>query len=260
MLYGARYYENAHYYLNAQSESPSDDEIQLAGMLKKRCTARPSRSKPRVLEIGCGAGRLLDAFGQRGWEAIGLDMSPLAVETAIQRGLDARAAEIDDPTLGLFDLVASFHTLEHLHKPMTFLRNCADRLVENGCILLEVPDYGSRLSRNLQAEWPSLYPELHLYQFTEETISRYLKTAGLKVESLQRVGGKGPFEIESGPAAKDTANRTGGQLQVLAAVKTGLFALRKLFWWSRTARKLARSIIWNHFGYGDYLRVLARKI
>ena len=50
----------------------------------------------RVLDFGCGAGRVGLHLQSRGHEVVGIDVSPLAVEVARQRGLaDARLGTLD---------------------------------------------------------------------------------------------------------------------------------------------------------------------
>jgi SAM-dependent methyltransferase len=50
----------------------------------------------RVLDLGCGAGRVGLHLQSRGHEVVGIDVSPLAVEIARQRGLaDARLGTLD---------------------------------------------------------------------------------------------------------------------------------------------------------------------
>ena len=45
----------------------------------------------RVLDVGCGAGRVAVHLQERGLDVVGIDVSPLAVEIARRRGLaDAR--------------------------------------------------------------------------------------------------------------------------------------------------------------------------
>jgi SAM-dependent methyltransferase len=62
----------------------------------------------RVLDIGCGAGRVALHLQDRGHEVVAVDESPLAVEVARQRGVrDARVLALSevDRSLGMFDTV-----------------------------------------------------------------------------------------------------------------------------------------------------------
>ena len=70
----------------------------------------------RLLEIGCGNGRLLRAAGARGVEAIGVNVSRLQVEHCRAHGLDARLMdyrEIDQSWNGRFDAVILNGCIEH---------------------------------------------------------------------------------------------------------------------------------------------------
>ncbi len=60
----------------------------------------------RVLDLGCGAGRAELYLQKQGYEVVGIDISPLAVEVCRQRGVkDARCMSITQvgPALGQFD-------------------------------------------------------------------------------------------------------------------------------------------------------------
>jgi SAM-dependent methyltransferase len=62
----------------------------------------------RVLDIGCGAGRVALHLQGLGHEVVGIDNSPSAVETCLLRGVaDARVMSIDevDSSIGTFDTV-----------------------------------------------------------------------------------------------------------------------------------------------------------
>jgi SAM-dependent methyltransferase len=55
----------------------------------------------RVLDLGCGAGRIGLHLQSRGHEVVGIDVSPLAVEIARQRGLaDVRLGTVDSAVRG----------------------------------------------------------------------------------------------------------------------------------------------------------------
>jgi SAM-dependent methyltransferase len=65
----------------------------------------------RVLDIGCGAGRVALRLQERGHEVVAIDLSPRAVEACKRRGVrEARALSIDevDERLGRFDTIVMF--------------------------------------------------------------------------------------------------------------------------------------------------------
>lgn len=66
------------------------------------------RASGRVLDVGCGAGRYALYLQDRGFDVVGIDVSPLAVDVCRRRGLrDARLLAVAqvDASLGSFDTV-----------------------------------------------------------------------------------------------------------------------------------------------------------
>jgi SAM-dependent methyltransferase len=87
----------------------------------------------RVLDVGCGAGRVCLHLQERGQDVVGIDVSPGAVEVCRRRGVhDARQLGIEDvdESLGRFDTVV---------------------LLGNNVGLLGDPEKGSELLRRLHA-------------------------------------------------------------------------------------------------------------
>jgi len=68
-------------------------------------------ARGRVLDVGCGAGRVGLELQERGHEVVGIDLSPLAVEVSRRRGVrDARELPITrvGRELGQFDTIVMF--------------------------------------------------------------------------------------------------------------------------------------------------------
>ncbi len=78
--------------------------------------ARPYAAHQKVLEVGCGTGRILERLAGVADQAVGVDLSPGMLEKARQRGLEVHQADatelpFDDEQ---FDLVCSFKVLPHV--------------------------------------------------------------------------------------------------------------------------------------------------
>jgi len=74
----------------------------------------------RLLDIGCGYGRLLKAARQRGATAVGITVSPQQVVSCRQRGLDVRLLnyrKLDESWSGRFDGIVANGSMEHFVQP-----------------------------------------------------------------------------------------------------------------------------------------------
>lgn len=72
----------------------------------------------RVLEVGCGNGKTLDAMVCKGWSVVAIDISPTAVEVCRKRmpGVEFHVADVRAlPFTGAsFDAAFAFHVIGHL--------------------------------------------------------------------------------------------------------------------------------------------------
>jgi SAM-dependent methyltransferase len=88
----------------------------------------------RYLEIGCGEGPSLAAARDAGYEVTGIDLAANAVRFAQEKyALDARCVRLEDlqEPDGTFDVVYTYHTIEHVTDLRSFLDN-ASRLLKPG--------------------------------------------------------------------------------------------------------------------------------
>lgn len=59
-----------------------------------------------ALDVGCGEGADVAWLDEQGWDVLGIDFAPTAVERTRARGLHAEVASFDDFNRGPFDLVS----------------------------------------------------------------------------------------------------------------------------------------------------------
>lgn len=94
----------------------------------------------RTLEVGCGTGTNAIYLAQQGFEVVGVDISPLAVESARAKANGRCRFETRDflnevPPGGPFQFVfdrGCFHTLDEAHERARFAVNVAAGLVDGG--------------------------------------------------------------------------------------------------------------------------------
>ncbi len=96
----------------------------------------------RILDVGCGGGRDLKAFRQRGFDPVGIDPSPALVEIARRySGAEALVGKVEDLQLSdAFDGVWACASLLHLPRRVfpEALRRIHSALVGGGVLFLSV--------------------------------------------------------------------------------------------------------------------------
>jgi SAM-dependent methyltransferase len=101
----------------------------------------------RVLDVGCGGGRVCLHVQERGQEVVGIDVSPGAVEVCRRRGVaDVRLRSIEDvdESLGVFDTIVmlgnNFGLFAGAAKAKRLLRRFHRLTTERGRIVAETRD------------------------------------------------------------------------------------------------------------------------
>ena len=124
----------------ATGDADADRVLRVAGVL-----GRPAR-RGRVLDFGCGVGRVTRAFARHFDEAVGVDVSAAMVDHA--RHLNADVPNVRFETLsrledGAFDLVYSRIVLQHLPRAADALGYVDDFLRAarpDGLVVFQLPD------------------------------------------------------------------------------------------------------------------------
>lgn len=90
------------------------------GALLDREEAERSRPLGRALDLGCGRGQYTPELTRRGWETVGVDNVPRAIEAARRKGIPGATFVVGDVTgleaegLGTFDFFFDVGCFQHL--------------------------------------------------------------------------------------------------------------------------------------------------
>jgi SAM-dependent methyltransferase len=143
----------------------------------------PSAPSGTLLEVGGGNGFVLDAALDIGFDQIvGVEPSHDAIARAPERVRDHMIADIMRPGLvpdNSVDVVAIFHTLDHLSDPVGVLQSCLAALKPGGVIVCAVHDERAVSARVMREKSP-IFDVEHMYLFSKRTGPAMLRKAGFE--------------------------------------------------------------------------------
>lgn len=109
-------------------------------------------SKIRILDLGCGDGRLSAELIEKGHEVSGVDVSLEGIEAAQSKGINAVRADMEEKLPfpdSCFDAVLLLDTLEHLYDQEGIIREVHRVLKDDGKLIISYPnhfDFRNRLN------------------------------------------------------------------------------------------------------------------
>lgn len=148
----------------------------------------------RLLEIGCGNGRLLRLARQDGWTVQGLECSPFLARSVKETlGIEVEVADFlayQPERAQAFDVVLLRHVLEHLPDSKKALLSIRALLNDSGMALLEFPNIDAldlRFKRLLRTtglhrrRYPDGYRPGHCNEFCRASFACLLKATGFEL-------------------------------------------------------------------------------
>lgn len=140
------------------------------------------RKTGRLLDVGFGAGSLIEAAARGGWTASGVEVSQPAVEHVKSLGFNVFCGELTEARYpdDHFDVVTASEVLEHVPEPRALVAEMA-RIVRPGGLLWATTPHGRGVSsKALGLKWSVVSPPEHLQLFSRRSIKEMLAEAGFR--------------------------------------------------------------------------------
>jgi SAM-dependent methyltransferase len=138
------------------------------------------------LDVGCGAGTLMQAACDNGWGVVGSEVAEGSARALRAKGLDVRLGQLRDLGLadGTFDVVSMVEVVEHVPDPRALFGEARRLLRPGGALYITTPHARGLSARVLGLDWSVIAPPEHLQLFSSRGLRLALEAAGLNVRSL----------------------------------------------------------------------------
>jgi SAM-dependent methyltransferase len=195
----------------------------------------------RLLEVGCGEGRLLARLQGQGWQVEGQDLDPKAADYARRaHGLAVHLGNLEALSLPAesYDAIVMNHVIEHAYDPVALVRECRRLLKPGGLFVATTPNPESYGHRRFGPAWRGLDPPRHLHLFTPSSLARIAGDAGFERiqvwTSPARAGGMLAASLDIERSGRDPM---GGRATLfhLAAACIYQLAARIAHFWRRSS-------------------------
>ena len=217
----------------------------------------PYRQSNKLLDLGCGAGDLLEAARRNGWQAQGVDVAEHVVNHVRQRGFEVFEGELHEAGFpaGKFDVVTAAELLEHISDPRALLQEVARILRPGGLFWTTTPHARGISARMLGLQWRCIWPPEHLQLFSIRGLKALLREAGFRDIRVDTTGGN-PVEIWHALGRTKTAPKTVDQHfdRVLTSYQLNESLMKSR---SRRALKSTVNSFLNLSRLGDSMKVFA---
>ena len=148
----------------------------------------------RVLDLGCGHGRLGAELRKRGYEVFGVEREPAIVQRASEHLNKVITGDLQAPQTILsqfkgmcFDYIIFSDVLEHMVSPLEILSSYLPLLASDGKVVISVPNVANWQTRLALSAGRFTYKatgvldRTHLRFFTRRSLAALIRSAGLTV-------------------------------------------------------------------------------
>jgi len=142
---------------------------------------------PSLLDVGCGSGAFLQYLTQiEPSHKMGMDLNEPAIENCRKLGFHAICATIEGAlerglfSQGQFEVVTSFHCLEHVPDPISFMGEMVEACAKGGRIFVSTP--ASPLS--IEDEWFDVlnHPPHHMTRWNYAAYNKLADLLGMQIK------------------------------------------------------------------------------
>ena len=141
-----------------------------------------NKKNPKILDYGCGSGKLVEQLKKSGIQINGFEPSTGALNLTKRKNLPV--FNYTKRVKGGYDVIMFWHSLEHIDKPFETIKNIKRYLNKNGKLLIAVPNADSFEAKIFKDKWFHYSYPLHAVHFTPKSAKVMLEKNGFKISKI----------------------------------------------------------------------------
>ncbi len=147
------------------------------------------RTRPKLLDYGCGLGFFLDAAYEYGFDVEGVEFNRYALQYIRQRYRYAAFGPEEFTPAEPYDVITMFDVIEHLREPFETLDSMHRLLAKDGLLVMSTMDSTSVTSRLMGKRLEDFRRiREHLFFFDRSNLSSILGKHGFDVVKVASIG------------------------------------------------------------------------
>lgn len=157
----------------------------------------------KLLDVGVGSGWTSELFAQRGYDVVGLDISPDMIRLANKRARSNLSFQVCDYEAGSmpkgFGVAVIYDSLHHAEDTFAVIRNVFDALVDGGILVTVEPGDGhSKTADSIEVmrkygttekDMPACWQRELMAQAGFGEITQHIRLSQLPIEDISTVSG-----------------------------------------------------------------------
>jgi len=192
-----RIYDDSSYFLSEYKKQygrtyPEDREnIDRIGVRRIKIIEGILEKPGRMLDVGCALGFFVHLAASRGWEALGIEVSPYACEWGKKiLTLDITQASFLDVQIEAesFDAVCFFFVAEHFKNIEDLIEKTHRILKKGGVVAFALPNRSGISYRLRRQKYLETHPRDHYFDTNPKNLTRILKRYGFRKRNIYITG------------------------------------------------------------------------
>jgi len=145
----------------------------------------------KILEIGSSNGAFLNLLKKTKADLWGVEPSEIESQESRRKfniaPIGRKTKELLPEQEAKYDIIFSYHILEHLNDPLSELKNIKQLLKQGGLFIGEVPATPKDSANLSPAIKKSVFDNLHLFHYNPKAISSLFKKSGFSDIKVERI-------------------------------------------------------------------------